>query len=518
MSSKARSSEPIVDAELQRRWLRWGYLLTGCVLLLRLAYIASDAIDLSEDEAYQWLWSRYPALSYFSKPPMIAYTQWLGTAIWGNTEFGIRFFSPVLGAMMAILLLRFFAREGRAGTGAVLTAAIYVTPMMAVGATLMVIDALSVCFWALSLMAGWRAMQSDRMGDWAACGLWLGFGFLSKYTAIFQPLCWILFFILWAPARVHLQRPGPYVALGIGCLFSIPVLVWNAQHDWITVTHLHARAGLDLVWRPTLRYFWDFIIAEFVLLNPIFVVGMIWACIGLWRRSRSALSVYFFSMGAPLFLGYLCYTVRARVHPNWIAPGIIPLFAVAVLYWSDIRFRNSAGLRRWLTAGFAIGLLVVSLLHETRIVTWVSGRSLPVELDPLRRVRGWRETAELVDKIRAETFNESLPSFLLGAHYGIASQMAFYLEESQSGLPDSPLVYCSRSEYPENQFYFFPGYDGRQGQNALHVRVCDSAEAPPPRIVEQFDSVSDLGVYDVTLEGRVLRRIQVIECRGLKEQ
>src|ERR1039457_7563270 len=57
---------------------------------------------------YQWLWSKHLALSYYSKPPIIAYLQFLGTHIWGDTEFGVRFFFPVIGALLLVLLFLFF--------------------------------------------------------------------------------------------------------------------------------------------------------------------------------------------------------------------------------------------------------------------------------------------------------------------------------------------------------------------------------------------------------------------------
>ncbi|MDB6016690.1 MAG: glycosyl transferase family 39, partial [Pedosphaera sp.] len=88
------------------RWLWRGYVFILAFLALRLWYAASGFIELSEDEAYQWLWSKHLALSYYSKPPMIAYTQFLATSIWGDTEFGIRFFSPVIAAIVMFLMLR----------------------------------------------------------------------------------------------------------------------------------------------------------------------------------------------------------------------------------------------------------------------------------------------------------------------------------------------------------------------------------------------------------------------------
>src|SRR5213079_1179233 len=76
----------------ERRWLVSGYILILLLLLFRLVYLASGTIELSNDEAYQWLWSKHLALSYFSKPPGIAFVQFAGTWLWGDTQFGVRFF------------------------------------------------------------------------------------------------------------------------------------------------------------------------------------------------------------------------------------------------------------------------------------------------------------------------------------------------------------------------------------------------------------------------------------------
>src|SRR5215471_155717 len=88
-------------ASLDQHWLRLGYLCIAVLLLARWIYIASGTIQLAEDEAYQWLWSKHLALSYFSKPPLIAYTQFFGTLLFGDTVFGIRFFSPVIAALLS---------------------------------------------------------------------------------------------------------------------------------------------------------------------------------------------------------------------------------------------------------------------------------------------------------------------------------------------------------------------------------------------------------------------------------
>ncbi len=98
---------------VDQHWLRLGYLWIAALLLARLAYLGSGTIELSEDEAYQWLWSKHLALSYYSKPPLIAYAQFLGTSLWGDTAFGVRFFSPVIGALAGVDHAAFLRARGQ---------------------------------------------------------------------------------------------------------------------------------------------------------------------------------------------------------------------------------------------------------------------------------------------------------------------------------------------------------------------------------------------------------------------
>src|SRR6185369_1319469 len=166
---------------MDAHWLRLGYLCIATMLVARLGYIASKLIQLSEDEAYQWVWSKHLALSYYSKPPLIAYTQFLGTSIGGDTAFGIRFFSPIITAIISALVLRFFARELNARAGFFLVIAASVALLAAVGAVLMTIDPLSVLFWTAAMLSGWHAIQQNaKTSHWLWVGLWMGLGFLSK--------------------------------------------------------------------------------------------------------------------------------------------------------------------------------------------------------------------------------------------------------------------------------------------------------------------------------------------------
>jgi membrane-associated phospholipid phosphatase len=514
--------EPAGSPTIDTHWLRLGYLVIGVLLAARLAYIASDTIELSGDEAYQWLWSKHLALSYYSKPLLIACTQFLGTSLWGESAFGVRFFSPIIAALLSLLLLRFFAREANARAGFFLLLIVTATLLMAVGATLMTVDPLSVLFWTLAMLAGWRAIRDDATTrDWLWVGLWTGLGFLSKYTALFQWLSWAVLFCLWPPARKQLRRPGPYLALLVCALCALPVLIWNAQHDWITVQHVaNDNAKLDKPWHPTLKYLLEFLGGEFCLLNPVFFVATGIAAIGFWReRPRDLRLVYFFSMGAPLFLVYLLFTLHSRVQLNWIAPSVLPLFCLMVLYWDAIWQRRGRQVKVWFAAGLSLGLAAVVLLHDTDLIGKFSGYFLPSDKDPLRRVRAWAETARLVGEARKTLLAEGKPVFIVGAHYGITSQIAFHLPEAKAVMHDNPLVFYLCTDQPVNQFYFWPCYRERKGDNAIFVQELDLRNPepipPPTELDKEFASVTRLGIFEARYRGRVMRHIQLFACRDL---
>jgi len=285
---KARAAVGELEArELNLHWLRLGYIVIAVFFLARLAYIGSSTIELSEDEAYQWQWSKHPALAYYSKPPGIAVAQWIGTHLWGDTAFGVRFLAPCITALISVLLLRFFAREATAKLGLLVVLAATATPLLSVGAVLMTVDCLSVLFWTLAMLSGWQAVRSAspqaaptsnvaeearlNCGYWMDTGLWLALGFLSKNTNAFQLACFALFFTLWKPARAQLRTAGPWLALGIAALAVLPQLIWNAQNGWATVEHLHNRAGLTQAWRFTFNYIRDFTGNVIGLLNPAFL-------------------------------------------------------------------------------------------------------------------------------------------------------------------------------------------------------------------------------------------------------
>jgi 4-amino-4-deoxy-L-arabinose transferase-like glycosyltransferase len=432
------------------------------------------------------------------------------------------------------------------------------TPLLGVGTTLLTIDPLLVMFWTLAMVLGWRAVQEDAgVRHWLGVGLFMGLAFLSKYSALYQIICWAVFFALWPPARVHLRRPGPWLALSTTVLCMLPVLVWNAQHGWVTLSHVADNASLHERWKPTLGFSMEFTGAELGLLNPVFLVAALWALARFWQqarpgsgsqaspagRQRRGVMLYLFSMGAPVFLGHWLYTLYARVQPNWIAPAVVPMFCLMVLYWEQRWREGQRGIVSWLRAGLITGGVAVALLHAPELVAKAVGRPLPPDKDPLRRVRAWQATADLASAARTRLLAEGKPVFLIAHHYGITGLLTFYLPEARPEPGRLPLVYSILGPVPDNQFYFWPEYryrESHKGQNAVFVVELDPPrysfgawfkslvtgglevlpDAPVPErfpvpVLWEFDTVKDLGVEPVYYRGRIYRWLQLFECRNL---
>ena len=515
-----------------QHWLRLGYVIIFLELAANLIYLASGSIGLSGDEAYQWVWSKHLALSYYSKPLLIAVTQFLGTFLWGDNAFGVRFFSPIISAITSLALLRFLAPAASVRAAFWLTAILSTVPLMAAGSVLMTIDPLSVMFWTLAMLAGWRAIdENSTTRDWLWVGLWMGLGFLSKYTGLFQLLSWAAVFVFWTPARKQLHRPGPYLAFLVNLLCTLPVIIWNSQRDWITFHHVATGGHLDQPWALTPANLWigfshtlEFLGGEAALLNPFYFLPVIWAACAFWPRRRDhPLLVYFFCMGAPVFLFYLVFTLRSRVNLNWIAPSVVPFFCLAVVYWEERWREGFRPVKLWLKSGLIIGTIAVVVMHVGDLLPRIIGQPLPPVLDVWRRVDGWPETAEQVGEARRKLEAEGKKVFIIGAHYQITGELSFYLPEASAAIQTEPIVYYLHSDKPDNQFYFWPGYEDRKdlkGQNALYVVEMDFLEGapypPPPELLAEFDSVKDLGEFKVTNRGRVVRRLQIMECRNLR--
>jgi hypothetical protein len=63
-----------------------------------------------------------------------------------------------------------------------------------------------------------------------------------------------------------------------------------------------------------------------------------------------------------------------------------------------------------------VGLPLVVLLHETQLVLKLTGHSLPMAIEPLVRVRGYKEAAAVIRTERDQLQKEGRPVMVVADH------------------------------------------------------------------------------------------------------
>ncbi|MEQ1854738.1 MAG: glycosyltransferase, partial [Chthoniobacteraceae bacterium] len=146
------------------RWRMIAIALVAYVFLLRLVYLGQP--ELMPEEAYYWSYSQHPDIGYLDHPPMVAWLIWLGTAVFGRGEFGVRigaFGCWVVASLFVFGLARnLFSKS--AGFVAVLL--MQVLPFFFSTGLLMTPDAPLTACWAGALYSMERAFIGDRRRAW----------------------------------------------------------------------------------------------------------------------------------------------------------------------------------------------------------------------------------------------------------------------------------------------------------------------------------------------------------------
>jgi 4-amino-4-deoxy-L-arabinose transferase-like glycosyltransferase len=514
------------------------WFFVGALTVIRLSMLATT--DLEFDEAHYWMWSERLAPAYFSKGPGVAFAMRASTAIFGANEFGVRFFSPLLGAGTSLLLFYFARRLFSATAGLWAVVALNATPIFNIGAFLMTIDALSVFFWLAAMFTFWLALEKSPRFSWywLLTGLLIGLGFLSKYTNAFELVSILLVLALAPRLRQEFARPGLYLLLGIFGLCTVPPIVWNAQHAWITLVHLQSRGGVGHGFGFHPVEILEFLGEHFLAYSPFLFLALAWGVIGSWRRLNQQFKVLFLMwFGLPVFTFYLLLSINKSAAPNWDGLAFLGFGLLAIYFWWE-RVEASFMLRLCAVVALLVGLSTSVIALNTDLL-----RSAGYELwrnDPSDRMRGWKSATGAVEKMRNDLeaqLGEKL--FLIADARDRASEISFYLRDKRTEGPGHPPVYIIESQDMVNQFSFWPRYDefievkpGTQrpesevyteenginpfvGRSALFIRDGEK-DGVPHNIRVAFQSTESVGTIEVRRYGKLLRRWQVFLCRNYR--
>jgi len=526
---------------------RWIFFLLGLLTLLRLWLTTS--IELAPDEAYYYQWSLRPDLCYFSKGPGIAAAIRLGTMLLGASEAGVRFLSPLLSLGTSVLVYLFTRRlfSERAALWALV--ACNLMPILNVGSVVMTIDPLSIFFWTAGLYSFWVALEHSSIREegepgagwsmwWPFTGLLIGLGFLCKWTNGMQLVSIVALLLSGARLRRHFRQPGFWMLVLVALLFTIPPLVWNAQHLWITFTHVSQRGGLNTGFQFRPAETLSFLGAHAGVYSPVLFLAMLGTLAKELPRARDHFKPRFLlAFTLPLFVMYLILSLKKAGEANWTAPAMISLMVLAAADWTE-RARQAARVRRYLGIGMGIGVLLSVVVLNVDMLRH-AGIQFPYKRDPSKKLRGWRTATEAVEKTRMTVEKElGIPVFLIANGRALAAEVAFYLKNPRQDGPDHPAVYTPESQSIEDQYSLWPRYDefvalkpGQRhpdaqfteegGFNPFHGRtalyISDGTEdTPPSAITGGFEKTELISCVDVEHFGFMLRQVRIFLCSNYR--
>ncbi|HEY4283425.1 MAG TPA: glycosyltransferase family 39 protein [Chthoniobacterales bacterium] len=494
-------------------------------------------IDLEADEAHYWMWSERLAPAYFSKGPGIAFAIRASTALFGATEFGVRFLSPLLAAGTSLMLFYFGRRLFSPTAGLWLVLALNVTPIFSIGSFVMTIDPLSIFFWTAAMITFWFATEKAPHFSifWPVTGVLIGLGFLCKYTNALELVSVIIILALAPRLRSEFKRPGVYLMLGMFAIFLAPPVIWNAQHAWVTLGHLESRGSLSRGFSFHILEPIKFVAEHFLFYSPLLFLGLAWAVVASLSRIRHQFKVLFlFWFGLPVFIFYLLISINKVAAPNWDGLAFISLALLAINFWRE-RLGQSPILRYVAGVGLVMALLMSVLALDSDLF-----RSAGMRLwrrDPSDRMRGWKAATAAVENLRNEwetRLGEKL--FVIADDRSRASEISFYLRDKRIEGSNHPPVYLVESQDILNQFSLWPRYDEFVpatsaptqnegdvyteeggvnpfvGRSALFIR--DRARGKAPHNIRAgFESTEPVAKIEVRRFGQHLRTWQVFICR-----
>lgn len=426
------------------------------VVVLALALLIAKAVAASRlglfgDEAFYWQCSQRMDWAYADHPFMTAALVRVGTTLFGDTTFGVRFAFLALGALLPWLLWR-LARplvgedDGVAAVGIGL-----VSLGLTFHGVLAIPDTPLQVFSLAALVAAQAAVRDGTRRMWLLAGACGALALATHLRAVLLPAAFALFLIATKGGRAQLRTAAPWLGLLALLPGFLPVLIHNMQLDWEPLRYQgQGRHGEGFSWNGLVEH----VLGQIAVTSGLLWFGYLAGFATAWRRARggdlsAALAIAFVATHIGPFLVLSPITDREHTTVLWSAVGFLALVPYVAPALRAFAAHGASALRRALAFALPASAAAVVVVAMFELAT--NSLGIDAFVDPFA---GWDETAAETRQ-RLQSAPPGGRPIVVADHYKLGAQLDFYLHEQAD-------VYVL--DHPKNREH------GRQSQYVLWRR------------------------------------------------
>lgn len=490
------------------------------ILLLKIGAITFaifySEIELGPDEAQYWTWSQSLDWGYYSKPPGIAWEIWLGTTLFGNTEFGVRSVPLLLGCLIPLSVF-YGAKNCRLTPSACLWAALCmaITPIGILSSFLAITDGGMILFWMLSCLYLAKVIEAAKTPNYIYLGVLILCGALFKWP-IYS--LWLFVIGAWAffPKMISWRILN---GIAVSLMALLPSLYWNFTHEWATFKHVlttlnggHGHAKIQAFFKGN---FWEFMGAQAALISPLifFLLLMTFYSLIKNRKNVPKGALYFGGISLSILIIGSFNAIFMKMQGNWAIFAYPTAFVALAWYCCEWKVK----LKKWLIGGIVLSVLLCTASFSFPFLqshNTFADFPIPYKISPFRHNVGWNHLEELLEKAGYHPTED----FLFADKYQMASILSFYGPEQKRAY------FLNLQGTRKNQFSFWPGIEmeqkGKKGFFVVSENIPQLNLAMPTlkdfyqeRLTPYFKDVRFIGVHPIFhAYEKVVKGILIFEC------
>ncbi|MDO5553504.1 MAG: glycosyltransferase family 39 protein [Planctomycetia bacterium] len=233
--------------------------------------------------------------------------------------------------------------------------------------------------WSCTFLFTLLAYKTNRMRYWLLAGVTTGAGLYFKYTMILMPIVTVLFMLVDRDARKLWRRPGPWVTTGTALLIFLPLALWVARNDYVTLGYA-TRHATSNSWSGYLLCPLRFLVDQLPFFLPI-ILPLIPVCgwLGKWDSSRVGRTLesrfLLFMLLGPLLLQLLISSMDRAWLRGALGCHLWLFFTILLLHVLKVD-ESRRNLRRGLFCSFAITLVfMMGAVAGTEAGPWLKHRA-----------------------------------------------------------------------------------------------------------------------------------------------